>query len=154
MSATPSVNATLPLRHGDFATLTEALDYAAQGETGITFYSARGEILSGLSWRTVRERAQATARRRYHADMAQAAGDDDAAARSGDLDHCGGAAASGGMVDGSGGAAGGPPRVFRLDRASDYVTPDDTVRHLAFMCALIKATNRFIAVAAAAAETA
>ena len=29
MSATPSVNATLPLRHGDFATLTEALDYAA-----------------------------------------------------------------------------------------------------------------------------
>ena len=95
-----------------------------------------------------------TARRRYHADMAQAAGDDDAAARSGDLDHCGGAAASGGMVDGSGGAAGGPPRVFRLDRASDYVTPDDTVRHLAFMCALIKATNRFIAVAAAAAETA
>ena len=64
------------------------------------------------------------------------------------------AAASEGMVDVSGGAAGGPPRVLRLDRASDYVTPDDTVRHLAFMCALIKATNRFIAVAAAAAETA
>ena len=63
MTPLPTRNSQLPLRRAAFRSVPEMLDYAAQGETGITFYSARGEILSGLSWRTVRERAQATARR-------------------------------------------------------------------------------------------
>jgi len=46
------------------------LDYAARGETGITFYSVRGEILSALAWREVRERAQVTARRLIGAGFA------------------------------------------------------------------------------------
>jgi len=36
MEATPTEN-TLPLRYGDFSTLADALDYAAQGETGPIF---------------------------------------------------------------------------------------------------------------------
>ena len=40
------------------------------GETGVTFYSVRGEILSALAWREVRERAQVTARRLIGAGFA------------------------------------------------------------------------------------
>ena len=47
------------------------LDYAAQGETGVTFYSVRGEILSALPWREIRERAQVTARRLIGAGFAR-----------------------------------------------------------------------------------
>ena len=61
MSATPSVNATLPLRHGDFATLTEALDYAAQGETGINLHSPKGELVAAIPYRVLREEARALA---------------------------------------------------------------------------------------------
>jgi fatty-acyl-CoA synthase len=63
MTPLPTRNSQLPLRRAGFRSVPEMLDYAAEGETGITFYSARGEILSALSWRTVRARAQATARR-------------------------------------------------------------------------------------------
>lgn len=40
----------LPFRSADFATLTEALDYAAQGETGSNFYTGRGAIYASLSY--------------------------------------------------------------------------------------------------------
>ena len=43
-SPTPTNNIDLPKRLADFPTLPEALDYAAQGETGFNFYSSRGEL--------------------------------------------------------------------------------------------------------------
>ena len=37
-----------PLRAADFATITEALDYAATCETGVNIYSPRGELAEVL----------------------------------------------------------------------------------------------------------
>ena len=54
--ATPR-NQELPFRSGDFATLTEALDYAAQGETGSNFYTGRGSIYASVSYAELREQA-------------------------------------------------------------------------------------------------
>ncbi len=59
--ALPSQNATLPVQVSGFATLCDALDYAAQGETGYTFFNLRGEVATSLSYREVRERAIALA---------------------------------------------------------------------------------------------
>jgi fatty-acyl-CoA synthase len=53
----------LDMRRADFSTLTEALDYAAQGETGFNYYNGRGELTTVLSYRQVRERARVLARR-------------------------------------------------------------------------------------------
>ncbi|MFV8817810.1 fatty acyl-AMP ligase [Haliea sp. E17] len=47
----------LPFRPGDFSTLTEALDYAAQGETGVNFYTGRGAIYASLTYSTLRSEA-------------------------------------------------------------------------------------------------
>jgi fatty-acyl-CoA synthase len=60
---TPSENAILPFRRAGFASLCEALDYAAGGTTGINFFGARGELLSSLSYDALRSQAQAFARR-------------------------------------------------------------------------------------------
>ena len=46
------------------------LDHAAKGETGVTFYSARGELLSVLPWKEVRERAHVMARKLIGAGFA------------------------------------------------------------------------------------
>ncbi|MCB1855019.1 MAG: fatty acyl-AMP ligase [Halieaceae bacterium] len=54
--STPTRHA-LPFRAADFATLTEALDYAARGETGANFYTGRGAIYAALSYRELREQA-------------------------------------------------------------------------------------------------
>ena len=57
-----NVNAT-PTRHelsfrpADFSTLTEALDYAALGETGSNFYTGRGAIYASISYRELRAEA-------------------------------------------------------------------------------------------------
>ena len=51
------------VRYADFATLVEALDYAATGETGVGLYSLRGELVEGLTYRQLREDAQGIARR-------------------------------------------------------------------------------------------
>ena len=67
----PTRNRQLALRRAAFRSLPEMLDYAAQGETGVTFYNARGEQLSALSWREVRERAHLTARRLIGAGFAR-----------------------------------------------------------------------------------
>ncbi|WP_428375134.1 fatty acyl-AMP ligase [Lichenicoccus sp.] len=48
---------------GDFLTLTDALDYAADGETGLNFFSIRGELTASLSYRSLRAEAMALARR-------------------------------------------------------------------------------------------
>jgi fatty-acyl-CoA synthase len=55
-SATPTGN-TIPFRAADFSTLTEALDYAAQGETGSNFYTGRGAIYASIPYRELREQA-------------------------------------------------------------------------------------------------
>jgi fatty-acyl-CoA synthase len=69
VSATPSVNASLPLRHGDFATLTEALDYAAGGETGINLHSPKGELTAAIPYRALREEARKLAGRMLAAGL-------------------------------------------------------------------------------------
>ena len=56
VKATPTRH-ELPFRAAEFATLTEALDYAAQGETGSNFYTGRGAIYASLSYRELREEA-------------------------------------------------------------------------------------------------
>ncbi len=56
VEATPTRN-SLPFRPGDFSTLTEALDYAAHGETGFNFYTGRGAIYAGLSYTQLRAEA-------------------------------------------------------------------------------------------------
>jgi len=62
MVATPSHN-KLPLRAANFANLAEALDYAAEGDTGCNFYTGRGELYAVLPYAELREQAQALARR-------------------------------------------------------------------------------------------
>ncbi len=59
----PTDDPGLPRRMADFATLVDALDYAAQGVRGFNFYSARGDLVEVLSFADLRERALATARR-------------------------------------------------------------------------------------------
>jgi fatty-acyl-CoA synthase len=60
---TPTHNVSLPFRRGGFASLSEALDYAARGETGFNFFDARGRLLTSLPYRQLRIEAQAFARR-------------------------------------------------------------------------------------------
>ena len=59
---TPTTNAGLPYRLADFATLPQALDYAAQGETGFNFYTGKGELAEALPYSTLREQALRLAR--------------------------------------------------------------------------------------------
>jgi fatty-acyl-CoA synthase len=61
MEATPTEH-KLPLRYGDFATLSDALDYAAKGETGANFYNGRGQLEEVLPYAVLRENAVDIAR--------------------------------------------------------------------------------------------
>ncbi|MEO1252711.1 MAG: fatty acyl-AMP ligase [Pseudomonadota bacterium] len=61
MSPTPSANAALPFKAGGFSTVAEALDYAAEGETGYNFYNLRGEVTETLPYAKLRARARALA---------------------------------------------------------------------------------------------
>ena len=70
MTPLPTRNSLLALRRADYQSVPEMLDYAARGETGITFYNVRGEILSALAWRDVRDRAHVAARRLIGAGFA------------------------------------------------------------------------------------
>jgi fatty-acyl-CoA synthase len=60
---TPRSNGELEQRLGDFSTLAEALDYAAQGQTGFNFYSSRGVLENVLTYARLREQSIATAKR-------------------------------------------------------------------------------------------
>ena len=62
---------SLALRRAAFGSVPEMLDYAAQGETGVSFYSARGERLSALPWKEVRQRAHVMARKLIGAGFAR-----------------------------------------------------------------------------------
>ncbi|GER08550.1 hypothetical protein JCM17843_28600 [Kordiimonadales bacterium JCM 17843] len=53
----------LPRRFGDFPTLIDALEYAAQGERGVNFYSARGVLEVSASYATLRSRAERVGRK-------------------------------------------------------------------------------------------
>jgi len=56
-------NQQLPLRAGDFQNLAEALDYAAQGQTGMNFYDARGKLSASFSYSLLCEQSKRLARR-------------------------------------------------------------------------------------------
>jgi len=62
MQPTPT-QSNLLFRPADFAGLAEALDYAAQGETGANFYDGRGQLDTVLSYRDLRTKARSAARR-------------------------------------------------------------------------------------------
>ena len=66
---TPSSNPHLALCLAEFATLPEALDYAARGETGINFYSGKGELVETLPYADLRLQAIGLARRLLQAGL-------------------------------------------------------------------------------------
>lgn len=49
------------IRYADFGTFVDALDYAAEGATGLNYYSARGELLDVLTYADLRDQARAVA---------------------------------------------------------------------------------------------
>ncbi|WP_201154346.1 AMP-binding protein [Rhodothalassium salexigens] len=59
---TPTHDA-LPRRVADFDTLVDALNYAATGERGLNFFSARGELAVSMPYRDLRDRAETFGRR-------------------------------------------------------------------------------------------
>src|SRR3990167_9384524 len=63
LKPTPTLNESLPLKLEVFPTLTDALDYAAQGETGCNFVNLRGEIYAAIPYSSLRRDAMALARR-------------------------------------------------------------------------------------------
>jgi fatty-acyl-CoA synthase len=71
MKLLPARNSTLPLHRAGFASVPAMLDYAGKGETGVTFYNAKGEQLSALPWREIQERAQVVARKLIGAGFAR-----------------------------------------------------------------------------------
>ncbi len=58
-SAQPTISndASHPLKLELFETLTDALEYAAGGDTGFNFYNLRGELTTTLTYRELREQA-------------------------------------------------------------------------------------------------
>jgi fatty-acyl-CoA synthase len=62
MDATSSTH-PVPLRQADFSTLCDALDYAADGETGVNFFDARGALYSTTSYAELRDQAHDLAKR-------------------------------------------------------------------------------------------
>ena len=57
------VNKNLPVKSSGFATLADALEYAANGDSGFNFYDHRGELDHVLSYRELRDEAKTLARR-------------------------------------------------------------------------------------------
>jgi fatty-acyl-CoA synthase len=66
---TPAEAGGLRFRAADFSTLPEALDYAAGGRAGASFYSARGDLLEVQNYGDLRDRAQSLARRMLRAGL-------------------------------------------------------------------------------------
>jgi fatty-acyl-CoA synthase len=61
--AATATDDALPRRFADFATLGEALDYAAQGTRGLNFHDPRGKLARPYPYRELREDALAMAAR-------------------------------------------------------------------------------------------
>jgi fatty-acyl-CoA synthase len=66
---TPAEAGGLEFRAADFSTLPEALDYAAAGHAGASFYSARGDLLEVQSYRDLKDKAESLARRMMRAGL-------------------------------------------------------------------------------------
>jgi fatty-acyl-CoA synthase len=62
IQSTPTLH-KLPFRAADFATLPDALDYAAQGETGANFYTGRGELYASMPFSELRKQSRVLARK-------------------------------------------------------------------------------------------
>jgi fatty-acyl-CoA synthase len=62
LSPTPTSD-DLPRRFSDFATLGDALDYAARGSRGLNFHDPRGTLVRAYSYAEMREDSLAMARR-------------------------------------------------------------------------------------------
>ncbi len=60
--STPTLH-NLPFRAADFATLPEALDYAARGETGANFYTGRGKLYATMPYAELRDASRVLARK-------------------------------------------------------------------------------------------
>jgi len=52
-----------PIRHSNFNTLCDGLDYAATCDTGLNFFNGKGVLVSSLPYSELRERAVETAKR-------------------------------------------------------------------------------------------
>ncbi len=65
----PAEAGGLAFRASDFSTLPEALDYAAAGQAGANFYSARGDLMEVQTYRELRHQAQSMARRMIRAGL-------------------------------------------------------------------------------------
>jgi fatty-acyl-CoA synthase len=63
LKPTPTTNTSLTHRRSTFDTLWEALDYAAKGDTGLNFYTAKGDLATVLPYAELQSRAQELARR-------------------------------------------------------------------------------------------
>ena len=59
---TPSEN-TIPIRYGDFETLTDALEYASKGITGFNFYNRRGKLEKSVPYWQLKKEARTLARK-------------------------------------------------------------------------------------------
>jgi len=68
MEATPTTNKLPSQNKKYFSTLTEALDYAAQGQTGYNFYSGGGKLYAVLSYAELQKEARMLARRLINLD--------------------------------------------------------------------------------------
>ena len=53
----PTDRGGLPLSPGEFDTLCDGLDYAAKADTGLNFFSVKGELVEPVSYKDLRERA-------------------------------------------------------------------------------------------------
>ena len=69
MTPTPTTSPDLPFRPASFDTLAEGFDYAAQGVTGLNFYSARGELTTSCTYRELRDQALVLARKLIRAGL-------------------------------------------------------------------------------------
>lgn len=56
-------NAVLPVKIAPYTNLVDALEYAAQGDTGFNFYDGRGRLSSVLSYADLRDEARVIARK-------------------------------------------------------------------------------------------
>jgi len=65
---TPTEN-SIALRQGDFGSLSEALDYAASGDTGYNFFDGRGRHSSSLTYTELRQQARELAQRLYSLEL-------------------------------------------------------------------------------------
>lgn len=62
LKLTSTTNSALSFNTGNFGTLTQALDYAAEGETGFNFFTSRGDLQSVLPYTVLRADAMQLAR--------------------------------------------------------------------------------------------